>query len=132
MGSLCYRIQLDGKKQTLIESPCEVVQIRQHGESYYIKDLETNRIYLWNRRFIKASESSRNMEHLLQKMEVISDKTKKHKLEDWNLTTETIIPPVSCIRKNDSKIPTKRVKFDHSLFAARAELRRYRRSTSSS
>jgi len=87
---------------------------------------------LQNRKFIKASESSRNIEHLLEKMEIIHDKTKQHKLEDGNLTSVSITPPVSCFKKNDSNIPTKHVSFDNSLFAERAELRRYRESTSSS
>ena len=37
-GDLCYRIKLDGKGETLVKNPCEVIQIRKHGESYYIKD----------------------------------------------------------------------------------------------
>ena len=65
-GDMCYRIKLDGKKETLIHNPCEVVQIRNHGESYYVRDLETGRIYLRNRKFIKHSETLRNMEHRLK------------------------------------------------------------------
>ena len=46
LGDLCYRIKLDGnKRETLVSNPCEVIQIRRHGESYNIKDLVTNRIY---------------------------------------------------------------------------------------
>jgi len=94
---MCYRIKLDGKKETLIHNPCEVVQIRNHGESYYIRDLETGRIYLRNRKFIKHRETSRNLKHHLKNMEVVSDKTLKHKLQDWTLSTETIVPPDSCV-----------------------------------
>ena len=39
-GDMCYHIKLDGKKETLIHNPCEVVQVRNHRESYYIQDLE--------------------------------------------------------------------------------------------
>ena len=45
----------NGKKEKLNHNPCEVVQIRNHGESCYIRDLETGRIYLRNRKFIKHS-----------------------------------------------------------------------------
>ena len=87
--------------------------------------METNKIYLRNRKFIKHSESHRNMEHLLQNMEVFSDQTIKHKLKDWILTTETAIPPNSCMRDRDSGPPSKRVKFDSTLFLARVDLKRW-------
>ena len=64
------------------------------------------------------------MEHHLKNMEVISDKTIKHKLQDWNLSTETIVPPSSCVRDSNSDTPSKRVKFDNTLFLARVDLRR--------
>ena len=122
-----------------MNNPCEVVSIRKHGESYYIRDLETNRIYLRNRKYIKHSESSRNTEHLLENMEVIFDKNVKHQLDNcqqepdrWNLSTSAVTPPASCVRRSDSNDPNKRVNFDSSLFAARAELKRYRMSTSTS
>ena len=102
-----------------------MVQIRNHGESYYIKDLETGRIYLRNRKFIKHSETLRNMEHHLKNMEVILDKTLKHKLQDWTLSTETVVPPDSCVRDKNSEPPSKRVKFDSTLFLARVDLKRW-------
>ena len=54
VGSLCYRIKLDGKKETLVHNPCEVVSVRKHRESYYIRDLETDRIYLRNRKYLRT------------------------------------------------------------------------------
>ena len=54
-GDLCYRIKLDGKRETLVKNPCKVIQIRKHGESYYIRDFQSGRIYLRNRKFIKMS-----------------------------------------------------------------------------
>ena len=61
LGDLCYRIKLEGKKETLVDNPCEIIQTRRNGESYYIRDLVTNRIYLRNRKFIKQSDSHRNI-----------------------------------------------------------------------
>ena len=120
------RIKLNGKRETLIHNPCEVIQIRNHRESYYIQDLETGRIYLRNRKYIKHSETSRNQLHHLHNMEVISDKSLKHKLQDGKLSTETMTPPTSCVRSKNSRPPYKRVKFDSTLFLARVDLRRYR------
>ena len=130
-GDMCYRIKLDGKRETLIHNPCEVVQIRNHGESYYIRDLETGRIYLSNRKFVKHSETSRNLEHHLKNMEVVSDKTLKHKLQDWTLSTETIVPPDSCVQDRNLETLSKRVKFDSTLFLAMVNLRRWRSAPTS-
>ena len=49
IGDLCYKRHFDGKKTLRIESLCEVIKVRKNGESYYIKDLTMDRIYLWNR-----------------------------------------------------------------------------------
>ena len=58
IGDLCYRGHFDGKKTLRIESLCEVIEICKSGESYYIRDLETERIYLRNCSWIEPSESS--------------------------------------------------------------------------
>ena len=70
LGDLCYWILFEGKRETLVDNPCEVIQIRKHSESYYIRDILTNRIYLRNRKFIKMSESSKNEFYKNQNMEV--------------------------------------------------------------
>ena len=57
VGDLCYRRHFDRKKTLRIESLCEVIEVRKSGESYYIKDLETERIYLRNCLWIELSES---------------------------------------------------------------------------
>ena len=62
------------------------------------------------------------MEHRLNNMEVVSDNTLKHKLQNWDLSTENIVPPGSCVCDKDSGTPMKRVKFDSTLFLARVEL----------
>merc|ERR1712101_77326 len=58
LGDLCYRRYFDGKKTLRINSLCEIIEVRNHGESYYIPDINTDRIYLRNRSWIEPSESS--------------------------------------------------------------------------
>ena len=48
VGDLCYRRHFDGKKTLRIESLCKVIEVCKSGKSYYIRDLETERIYLRN------------------------------------------------------------------------------------
>ena len=48
VGNLCYRRHFDGKKILRIESLCKVIEVCKSIESYYIRDLETERIYLRN------------------------------------------------------------------------------------
>ena len=71
-----------------------MVEIRAYREFYFIRDLETEIIYLKTRKFIQRSESSKNMEHKLQPMEVLNDPTIKHTLEDWVVKKETASPMV--------------------------------------
>ena len=120
LGDLCYRILFEGKRETLVDNPCEVIQIRKHGESYYIRDILTNRIYLRNRKFIKMSESSKNEFYRIKNMEVMVKKSLKHKLVDGKLSTEEVTPPAICMRKKDLETPSKRVQFNSTLFLARS------------
>ena len=64
LGDLCYRRHFYGKKTLRIESLCEFIEVRKCRESYYIRDLTTDRIYLRNRSWIKLSESSLSKIHL--------------------------------------------------------------------
>ena len=57
IGDLVYRVELDRKGETLIEDPCRVTKIRDHGESYYLMDLKTEKVYLCNIKYIKRSET---------------------------------------------------------------------------
>ena len=57
VGDLCYRRHFYGKKTLRIESLCKVIEVRISRESYYIRYLETERIYLRNRSWIELSES---------------------------------------------------------------------------
>ena len=126
LGNLCYRILFEGKRETLVDNPCEVIQIRKHGESYYIRDILTNRIYSRNRKFIKMSEASKKEFYRIKNMEVMTKKYLKHKLVDGKLSTEEVTPPASCMRKKDLETSSKRVQFDSTLFLAWGELRKYR------
>ena len=134
VGALCYRYEMDGKHQALINNPCEVLSVRSNGQSYYIRDLETDRIYLRNRKYIRPSESSKNLEHMTRNIEVVFDTNLQYKLDNckqeeaaWNLSTTTTPPSASCFQgRNRDKM--KRVHFDGTLFACRVELRKFRSS----
>ena len=134
VGALCYRYKMDGKHEALVDRPCEVLSVRPNGQSYYIRDLETDRIYLRNRKYIRHLESSKNMEHMTKNMEVVFDTNLQYKLDNckqepdaWNLSTTSKSPSASCFKGRDRDV-TKRVQFDGTLFACRAELRRFRSS----
>ena len=71
VGDLCYHYKMDGKHEALVTSPCEVLSIRPNHQSYYIRDLSSDRVYLRNRKMIRPSESSRNMEHVAKNLEVV-------------------------------------------------------------
>ena len=63
IGDLYYRRNFNGKKTLRIENLCEMIEVCKNGESYYIKDLTTDRIYLQNRSWIEPSKSSINKIH---------------------------------------------------------------------
>ena len=48
VGDMHYRRHFYGKKTLRIESLCEVIEVRKSRESYYIRDLKTEMIYLKN------------------------------------------------------------------------------------
>ena len=52
LGDLCYHRHFDRKKTLRIKSLCEVIEVCKSGESYYIRDLTMDRIYLRNRSWI--------------------------------------------------------------------------------
>ena len=125
---------MDGKHEALVTSPCEVLSIRPNHQSYYIRDLSSDRVYLRNRKMIRPSESSRNMEHVAKNMEVVCDTDLQFKLDTckqedtaWNVSTTSRSPSGSCFKGRERDM-SRRVQFDGSLFACRAELRRFRSS----
>ena len=91
-----------------------------------MRDILTNRIYLRNRKFIKRSESSKNAFYKIQNMEVLANRSLKHKIVTGKFSTEETTPPMSCMRMKNLESPSKRVKFDSMLFLCRAELKRHR------
>ena len=63
LGDLCYRHHFNGKKTLIIDNLCEIIEVRKSGESFYIRDLTTDLIYLLNCSSIEPSESSINEIH---------------------------------------------------------------------
>ena len=122
VGDLCYRRHFDGKKTLRIESLCEVIEVCKSGESYYIKDLTTDRVYLRNRSWIEPSESSINKIHQAKNLRVKYDTTMCHTLKEGTVQSSKIEAPTGCLRSKDSEPPAKRVKFDLSIIIARCEL----------
>merc|ERR1711873_82037 len=78
LGDLVYRRHFDGKKTLRINSLCEVIEVRNHSKSYYIKDLNTDRIYLRNRSWIEPSETSLNKIHQAKNLKVKFDENISH------------------------------------------------------
>ena len=75
---MSYRGKLDRKKQVLLDNPFEVIQIRENGESQYIKDLFTERIYLRNCTWIEPSEFSKNEIYWAKNLKIFSDRITSH------------------------------------------------------
>ena len=110
------------KKTLEIDSLCEVIEVRNHGESYYIKDLNTDRIYLRNRSWIKPSETSLNEIHQAKNLKVKFDENISHSLVEGKVHSTNRKASTSCLRSKDSTIKNKRVHFDSSMVIARCEL----------
>ena len=122
VGDLVYRRHFDGKKTLEIENLCEVIEVRNHGESYYIKDLETDRIYLRNRAWIEPSKSSLNEIHRAKNLKVKFDDKIYHSLIEGKVHSTDRKATTSCLRPKNSTIKNKRVHFDSSMVIARCEL----------
>ena len=122
LGDLCYRRHFDGKKTLRIDSLCEVIKVRNHRESYYIRDISTGHIYLRNRSWIEPSESSLNEIHQAKNLEVEFDNTISHSLIEGKVHSTKRKVPTSCLRSKDSTITPKRVHFDSTMVIARCEL----------
>ena len=107
VGNLCYRRHFDGKKTLIIESLCEVIEVRKNGESYYIKDLTMDRIYLRNRSWIEPSESSLNKIHQAKNLKVKYDKTMCHTIKEGTIQSSKIEAPTGCLCSKNSEPPAK-------------------------
>ena len=73
VGDLVYRITTEGKTLALIEDPCVVTKVRDHGESYYLQDLRTDKAYLRNRRYIRRSDTAKNENFKAENLRVKCD-----------------------------------------------------------
>ena len=111
-----------------INSLCEIIEVRNHGESYYIKDLNTDRIYLRNRSWIEPSETSLNEIHQAKNLKVKFDETISHSLIEGEVHSTKRKASTSCLRSKDSTIKNKRVHFDSSMVIAHCELISWRKA----
>ena len=71
VGDLCFRREFEGKKLVKIDSLCEVIEVRKRNESYYIRDLLTERTYLRNRSWIEPCDEATNEIHKAKLLKVI-------------------------------------------------------------
>jgi len=126
LGDLCYRRHFDSKKTLRIDSLCEVIEVRNHGESCYIRDISTDHIYLRNRSWIEPSESSQNEIHQAKNLKVKFDNTVCHSLVEGTVHSTKRKAPISCLCSKDSPTLAKRVNFDSSIVIARCELLSWR------
>ena len=122
LGDLIYRSHFDGKKTLRIDSLCEIIEVRNHGYSYYIRDLNNDRIYLRNRSWIEPSETSLNEIHQAKNLKVKFDDSISHSLVEGKVHSTKRKAPTSCLRSKDSTIQHKRVHFDSLMVIARYEL----------
>ena len=122
VGDLCYRRHFHGKKTLRIENLCEVIKVCNSGESYYIRDISTDRIYLRNCSWIEPSESSINEIHQAKNLKVKFDNTISHSLIEGKVHSTKRKVPTSCLRSKDSTIPPKRVHFNSTMMIAHCEL----------
>ena len=126
IGDLCYRRHFDSKKTLRIESLCEVIVVCKSGESYYIKDLTMDRIYLRNCFWIETSESSINEINQAKNLRVKYDTTVCHTIKEGTIQSSKIEAPTGCLHSKNLESPAKRVKFDSSVIIARCELLSWR------
>ena len=119
VGDLCYKRCFDWKKPVRIKSLCEVIVIRKNGESYYIIDLESERVYLRNRMWIEPSETSLNQIHRARSLKFVCDKSTSHHIDNGNLSRTSMEIPQGFQRTKHSEPPNKRVKFDNMMILAR-------------
>ena len=67
-----------------------MIEVHKNGESYYIKDLTMDRMYLQNGSWIKPSKSSINEIHQAKNLKVRYDTTVCHKIEEGTVQSSKI------------------------------------------
>ena len=77
VGDIVWMQEERGKDKGNFKHTCVVVEVRAHGKSYYVKDLETRRIYLRNRKKLKLDKSEDETAARVLTTEVISSENTK-------------------------------------------------------
>ena len=131
VGNLVYRITTDGKTRALIKDPCVVIKVRDHGESYYLQDLKTDKTYLRNRRFIRLSDTAKNENFRAENMKVKYDKNLHIEVDKEGKISKKEIPETDGImkitRKRNSSPNPNNVEFDGTTYICREEMRKWRK-----
>ena len=86
-----------------------------------------------NRKYLRPSESTKKDDFEAKNMEILADTNNHIKLDTcdqdekaWNVvSTITDSPLTSCVKSGPGD-PNKHVRYDGTIFAMKAELRRYR------
>ena len=89
-GDLCYRREFDRKKMVKINDLCEVIKVRKRGASYFIKDLESEKINLRNRSWIKPCDKALNKIHKAKMLNVVCDQSTSHKIIDGTISSTQV------------------------------------------
>ena len=86
----------------MITDPCTVTKVRDHGESYYLTDLKTDKTYLRNRKYIKRSKTSKNEIFKATNLKVKCDKKLCHEIKEGEINTKEVAPVEGIMRRKDS------------------------------
>ena len=119
----------------MIDQPCVVLSVRPKTKSYYVRDIETERVYFRNRKFLRPSESAKQDDFEAKNMELVVDSNTQIRLDTcaqeetaWNVVTNTTdSPPTSCVKSGPAD-RNKHVHYDASIFAMKAEFRRSKKN----
>ena len=108
-----------------------VIRVRDHGESYYIQDILTDRVYLRNRRYIKRSNTAKNEQFKAENMEVLFNKNLQLKVDNEGKVSEENIQDAESIMKTPRKrSPSPNpnyVEFDGTTFSCKNEMDKWRK-----
>ena len=117
VGDIVWMQEERGKDKGNFKHTCVVVEVRAHGKSYYIKDLDSRRIYLRNRKKLKLDKSEDETAARVLTTEVISSENTKP------CTRKT------CLR-DPRKTMRKTVRFSKKIEEKAEKLREWRKTES--